>query len=118
MQNHGDQTKASTLSSDELELYSRQISVALWDPQAQLRLKNSVVFVAGAPLVFDLDDLAATYEGRRGGILWAASVEDGSRLAQYELKSLPAWDGMAAAYGRLFIVNQDGSIECWGTDGD
>jgi hypothetical protein len=25
---------------------------------------------------------------------------------------------MAAAYGRLFVVNQDGSIVCWGSDSD
>ena len=24
------------------------------------------------------------------------------------------WDGVAAAYGRIFIVNQGGSVECWG----
>jgi outer membrane protein assembly factor BamB len=81
-----------------------------------MALAGDVVFVAGAPLVFDLDDLAATYEGRRGGVLWAASADDGSQLARYDLEFLPAWDGMAAAYGRLFIVHQDGSIGCWGTD--
>ena len=48
------------------------------------------------------------------GILWAASSADGSKLAQYTLDVLPAWDAMAAAYGKLFIVNQDGSIDCWG----
>ena len=49
-----------------------------------------------------------------GGVLWAASAVDGSKLAEYTLDVLPAWDGMAAAYGKLFIVNQDGSIDCWG----
>jgi hypothetical protein len=81
-----------------------------------MTLAGDVVFVAGAPLVFDLDDLAATYAGRRGGVLWAASADDGSQLAEYDLELLPTWDGMAAAYGRLFLVNQDGSIECWGPD--
>jgi len=79
-----------------------------------MTLAGDTVLVAGAPLVFDDDDLAATYEGRRGGILWAASAEDGTKLATYTLDVLPAWDGMAVAYGRLFIVNQDGSIDCWG----
>lgn len=79
-----------------------------------MALAADVVFVAGAPLVFDLDDVAATYEGRYGGVLWAVSAVDGSQLAEYTLDVLPAWDGMAAAYGRLFIVNQDGSIACWG----
>ena len=79
-----------------------------------MTLAGDVVFVAGAPLVFDEDDLAATYEGRCGGVLWAASAADGSKLAEYTLDQLPAWDAMAAAYGRLFITNGDGSIECWG----
>jgi outer membrane protein assembly factor BamB len=79
-----------------------------------MALAADVVFVAGAPLVFNLSDVAATYEGRLGGVLWAVSAVDGSKLADYTLDVLPAWDGIAAAYGRLFIVNQDGSIECWG----
>ncbi len=79
-----------------------------------MALAGDTVFVAGAPLAFEFDDLGATYAGRRGGILWAASAAGGSKLAQYTLNVLPAWDGMAAAYGRLFIVNQDGSIDCWG----
>ena len=42
-----------------------------------------------------------------------ASAKDGSPVAQYEIPSPVVWDGMAAAYGSLFIVNQDGSVECW-----
>ena len=79
-----------------------------------MALAGEVVFVAGAPLIFNPGDLAATYEGRHGGVLWAASAATGSKLAEYTLDVLPAWDGIAAAYGRLYIVNQDGSIECWG----
>jgi hypothetical protein len=78
-------------------------------------LAGETVFVAGAPLVFGIVDPGATYAGRRGAILWAASAIDGSKLAEYKLEVLPAWDGMAAAYGCLFIVNQDGGIECWGS---
>ncbi|MHC4369472.1 MAG: outer membrane protein assembly factor BamB family protein, partial [Planctomycetota bacterium] len=79
-----------------------------------MALAGDTVFVAGAPLAFDPVDLGATYAGRRGGILWTASAVDGLKLAEYKLDVLPAWDGMAVAYGSLFIVNQDGSIECWG----
>jgi hypothetical protein len=77
-------------------------------------LAGNTVFVAGAPLVFSLDDLGGTYAGRRGAILRAVSAVDGSKLAEYKLDKLPAWDGIAAAYGKLFIVNQDSTIECWG----
>ena len=79
-----------------------------------MALTGDIVFVAGAPLVFKNDDPAATYKGRYGAVLYAASAKDGAKLAEYTLDALPAWDGMGAAYGKLFIVNQDGSLDCWG----
>jgi hypothetical protein len=77
-------------------------------------LAGDTVFVIGAPLVFPLDDLAGTYAGRQGAIMRAVSAADGATLAEYKLDKLPVWDGVAAAYGRVFIVNQDGGVECWG----
>jgi len=79
-------------------------------------LAGGTVFVAGAPLVFNTDDLGGAYAGRRGAVLRAVSAADGSTLAEYKLGKLPAWDGIAAAYGKLFIVNGDGSVECWGAE--
>jgi hypothetical protein len=67
-------------------------------------LAGDTVFVAGAPIVFPLDDLAGTYAGRRGALLPAVSAKDGSKLAEYTMDKLPAWDGIAAAYGRLFMT--------------
>jgi len=77
-------------------------------------LAGDTVFVIGAPLVFPSGDLGGTYAGRRGAILRAVSATDGATLAEYRLDRLPVWDGLAAAYGRLFLVNQDGCVECWG----
>ena len=79
-------------------------------------LAGDTVFVAGAPVVFKPGDLGATYAGRCGGVLMAMSTRDGARQAEYTLDVLPAWDGLATAYGKLFIVNQDGSIACWGAE--
>ena len=77
-------------------------------------LAGDTVFVIGSPLVFPSDDLAGTYAGCRGAIMRAVSAADGATLAEYKLDKLPVWDGVAAAYGRLFVVNQDGSVACWG----
>jgi len=77
-------------------------------------LAGDTVYVIGAPLVFPPDDLGGTYAGRRGAIMRAVSTASGATLAEYKLDRLPVWDGLAAAYNRLFIVNQDGSVECWG----
>ena len=38
----------------------------------------------------------------------------GKKLTELKLKSLPAWDGLAAANGRLFLSTADGKIICFG----
>ncbi|MFZ5830029.1 MAG: hypothetical protein ACOY3P_08070, partial [Planctomycetota bacterium] len=70
---------------------------------------------AGTPVAFPEDDLSGAYDGRMGGVLWVASADSGERLAETKLDAPPAWDGMAVAQGRLFVVLQDGSLRCLGT---
>jgi hypothetical protein len=70
--------------------------------------------VAGTPVVFPKGDLAKAYEGRMGGILWAASASTGEKLAQYKLDAPPAWDSLAAANGLLFVSLADGRVLCMG----
>ena len=52
--------------------------------------------------------------GDQGGILWVVDATSGKKLAELKLKSLPAWDGLAAANGRLFLSTADGKIICFG----
>ena len=66
-------------------------------------LADDVLFVAGTPVAFPADDLAKAYEGRMGGVLWAASAATGEKMAEYKLDAAPAWDGMAVANGRLYM---------------
>jgi outer membrane protein assembly factor BamB len=79
-------------------------------------LAGDVLFVAGTPAHFPprnpVSKYEQAYEGKLGGILWAASAKDGSKLAQYKLDAAPAWDAMAAADGRLYISTADGKITC------
>jgi len=79
-----------------------------------IALAGDVLFVAGTPVAFPEDDLAKAYEGRMGGILWAASASTGEKLAQYKLDAPPAWDGLAAANGMLFLSLADGRVMCLG----
>jgi hypothetical protein len=44
----------------------------------------------------------------------AVSVEDGATLGEYPLTSLPVWDGLVAAGGRLYLSVLDGSVICLG----
>jgi outer membrane protein assembly factor BamB len=46
--------------------------------------------------------------------LWAVSPADGSILARYKLDASPAWDGMFAARGNLYLALKNGTVLCLG----
>jgi len=85
-------------------------------------LAGDTLFVAGTPVEFPGDPsatlgaslLAKAYEGRMGGVLWAASASSGEKVAECKLDASPVWDGMAVANGQLFISLQDGRVICLG----
>ena len=91
-------------------------------------LADKTLFIAGPPDVVDEEEAyrtigdpetqaklarqSAALEGKLGAMLLAVSAADGSELARYDLKSIPQWDGMAAAGGRLFFTTVDGKLVC------
>jgi outer membrane protein assembly factor BamB len=77
-------------------------------------LAGETLFVAGPPAIRneDTEDALQRWQGSQGGVLWALSREDGAKLAEYELPAGPVFDGMAAAYGRLYVALADGSVVC------
>ena len=52
--------------------------------------------------------------GDRGSVMQIISSEDGRLLTELQLASLPTWDGLAVAYGRLFLTTTDGRVICLG----
>lgn len=81
-------------------------------PRAMLK-SGSNLFMAVMPTDILDDSPYAAYEGRKGGMLWIASAEDGSKLAEYKLESPVVWDGIAAAYGRLYLSMENGKVACF-----
>jgi len=91
-------------------------------------LADATLFVAGPPDVVDeeqafyhpddpeirakLDEQSTALLGQKGSLLWAVSASDGEKLAEYELESVPVWDGMAAANGRLYLAMKNGQVLC------
>jgi len=61
-----------------------------------------------------LEEQEASFEGRRGGAIWAVSPVDGKTLGKIALPFPPVWDGLAAAGGRLYIATMDGKVSCYG----
>jgi len=91
-------------------------------------LADDTLFVAGPPDVVDEENIwgrtlepevqaklhaqSNALEGSQGSLLWAVSASEGDKLAEYKLESVPAFDGMAAADGRLYLSMKNGCILC------
>jgi len=96
--------------------YTRAVP-ALWQFFLPIRIRamvktESVLFVAGAPDILDSTDPLAAFEDRRGAILAAVSPSEGKEMARVKLESPPVFDGMIAAYGRLFLSLRNGKVIC------
>ncbi len=106
-------------------------------PALQVRamvLSDKTLFIAGPPDIVDeekaffaLNDAAvletlaeqsALLKGKEGALLWAVSAGNGKKLAEYKLDSLPVWDGMIAANGKLFLATMDGEVACLAEKGN
>lgn len=98
--------------------------------RAMVKAKETL-FIAGPP---DLIDEENTFErtmkrdpkiaaklleqneallGKQGGLMRAVSAKTGETLAEYKLPTLPAWDGMAAARGKLYMSTTAGTVVCF-----
>jgi hypothetical protein len=75
-------------------------------------LTENVLFLAGPPDVVPPEDPYAALDGKMGARLWAVSRGDGSKMAERQLDSLPVFDGLIAAKGRLYLATQDGEVLC------
>jgi len=93
---------------------------AKWQKMIPLRIRAMVLageslFAAGPPDVVDPKDPLAAFEGRKGAMLQVFSARDGSLVKSHSLSSLPAFDGLSAARGRLYLTTTDGKILCMGS---
>ena len=62
----------------------------------------------------ELGDQDDAWQGKRGGILRIVSTADGSKLAEVKLDTIPVFDGMSAAEGKLFLSLKNGRVTCFG----
>jgi outer membrane protein assembly factor BamB len=93
-------------------------------------LAGDTLFVAGPPDLMDEEetfqkltekDTAVQYklqqqdeawQGKQGGVLFAVDTKTGKKQQEFRFKSIPTWDGMAAAQGQLFMTTIDGHVIC------
>lgn len=92
---------------------------------------GDVIFIAGPPDLIDEEEtfqkladkdpyvhvqLAQqndAFDGKLGSRLQAISATDGKTLFEYHLNSLPTWDGMATANGKLYVSTSGGTVNCF-----
>jgi len=97
-----------------------------------LGASNNKLFIAGPPDLADEtkmmgfltgadDDInrqlraqADAWRGKRGGLVRVVSCETGEKLGECKLDSIPVFDGMSAADGKLFLATIDGKVVCMG----
>jgi outer membrane protein assembly factor BamB len=95
----------------------------MWAERIGVRVRamvitDRVLFVAGPPDVVDPHDPLGAFEGRKGAIMLAIDRANGKELWKYKLATPPAFDGMAAAAGRLYMTLKNGAVACFGAKSD
>jgi len=106
-----------------------------WSRGTTLHVKSMLVagdklYIAGPPAVIneasaykdplseqvkaEMAEQTDAFRGKSGGILQVVAAECGETITEMKLDCLPAFDGMAAAEGRLFIVAENGELVCYG----
>jgi uncharacterized iron-regulated membrane protein len=92
-------------------------------------LADKTIFIAGPQDIIDEEQIfknpdapgidrklrqqIAALDGKMGALLRVVSASDGKELAQYKLETIPVWDGMAAANGRLYLSMKNGRVQCF-----
>jgi outer membrane protein assembly factor BamB len=107
-------------------LWKRKIGLLAWG----MVVCDQILFVAGPPDLFGVASGDAPHpyapasaqslrsqrealSGKKGSVLWAVSAGDGRKLSEQKMNGLPAWDGLIAAQGRLYVTMRDGVVRCF-----
>ena len=104
------------------------------DPTPEIMVKAMVLagdnlFMAGPPDVVDEKEMWGkshtdeyqrkmkeqndALQGKQGSRLWAVSRKTGEKLAEVDLDVLPAFNGLIAADGKLFMTTEEGEVVCF-----
>ncbi len=110
---YGEPSLHRNVWSRQVPIFARALVLAdetllLAGPPEQEQVKTSELTLP------DSGAAEAVFQGRRGATLCLADAVTGEPLAQYKLVSSPVFDGMIAAWGRIFISLEDGSLVCFG----
>ena len=88
-----------------------------WNRKTPLQFR-ALVLAGDVLLGAGWKDSVRVYEkdpkGTNESVLAVISTKDGETIREYALESEPVFDGMAAAYGKVFMAQKDGTVLCLG----
>ena len=90
-----------------------------WEMAIPVRVKAMVlaggtILAAGVPAEVDPKDPWASFDGKKGSLLWAISTASPpTKLAEHKLPDAVVPDGIAVTPGRVYVSTQDGTLHCF-----
>jgi outer membrane protein assembly factor BamB len=76
-------------------------------------LTKEHLWLAGPPDAAEPEAALEALDGRKGARLWAVHRATGDVVVRHAPAAPPAFDGAAAAGGRLYLSGTDGTLRCW-----
>ncbi len=107
--------KKQTQTKNSLRLVAWDRSYSEWWSHPLAEGIDLVAMIGAGDVLFATGTVRQKERPYFKGVLWAHSTADGSELARVELDGLPAGEGLAAAFGKLYVTLQDGRLLCLGT---
>jgi len=88
-----------------------------WSEQVPVRIEAMVLagnqlYVAGPPDLGPDEGAMAAMQGRRGARFTVLSASKGEKLFARKMEDVPVFDGLIAAYGRLYMATRQGTVVC------
>jgi len=89
----------------------------LWNRWVDVMVKAMLItgdrlLMIGPTHVRDPRDPLSAIEGRRNVRMLGLLMQSGRTVMGYAVDELPVWDGMAVAYGKVYIATQNGRVIC------
>ena len=96
-----------------IEHWSREVPLVV----RAMVLTDDVLFTAGPVMAAGGESAdEPTFDADSPAVLTAFRTEDGQELSHRKLKSQAVFDGLVAAYGKLFLSTVDGKVVCLGAE--
>ncbi len=76
-------------------------------------VSSDAVYLAGTRDIVDSNDPWGHVEGRKGAVLNVYSRNDGKKLSEQTLGAAPIFDGLSASGNNIYLVTEDGKINCY-----